>query len=452
MHVFLDKFQPRNYQMRLLDAIENKGYKKAILVWPRRAGKDIVAFNLAIRSCLRRKQSIFMVYPTYKMARKIIYDSLDIGGNRIIDYYIPEEVVLSKNSTNLKITFKNNSQLQLVGADNPDRLVGVNLHGCIFSEFALLDSPLVYQLIKPILLASDGWCLFISTPRGRNHFHDLFKIAQEHPEEWFSELLTVRDTKHISEEDIQKDIDQNVMTEKLSQQEYYCSFEGVYSGSFYGVAMEKMHHEGRITDLYAEPNTLVHTAWDIGVRDSTSIIFYQVVHNKLYILDYYENSGQGLDHYVNVLKQKNYTYGYHIAPHDIKVKEFGSGLTRLEQAGSLGINFTICPSLTIIDGIESVRQVLNRTLINKKCKMLILALENYRAEFDEARQVFKDKPLHDKHSHGADAMRYLCVSLAKISDGLSSADELKKRYLKTLYGSTGEDSPFELPPERCLYR
>lgn len=452
MDVFLDKFKPRDYQLKALHFIETKQYKKNILVWPRRSGKDIVAFNLAVRSCLRKRQTIFMVYPTYSMARKIIWEALDISGNRIIDYYIPDEVVLSKNSTHLKITFKNHSQLQLVGADNPDRLVGVNLHGAIFSEFALLDSPLVYQLIKPILLASDGWCLFISTPRGRNHFYDLFKIAQEHPDEWFSELLTVKDTKHISEEDIQRDIDQSVMTEKLSQQEYYCSFEGVYSGSFYGVAMEKMHQEGRITELYGDNSKLVHTGWDIGVRDATSIIFYQVIHNKVYILDYYENSGQGLEHYVNVLKQKNYNYGYHVAPHDIKVKEFGCGLTRLEQGNNLGINFTISPHLSIMDGIESVRQTLNRTLIDKKCKMLILALENYRAEFDETRQVFKDKPLHDKHSHAADAMRYLCVSLAKISDSLSSAEELKKRYYNTLYGGSREDSPFELPPERCLYR
>ena len=452
MDVFLDKFKPRDYQLNALHAIENKGYKKSILVWPRRSGKDIVAFNLALRSCLRQKQTIFMVYPTYSMARKIIYEALDISGNRIIDYYIPDELVLSKNSTHLKITFKNGSQLQLVGADNPDRLVGVNIHAAIFSEFALLDSPLVYQLIKPILLASDGWCLFISTPRGRNHFYDLYQIAKMHPEEWFSELLTVKDTQHISEEDIQKDIDQNVMTEKLSQQEYYCSFEGVYSGSFFGIAMEKLHSEGRITDLYADSSLLVNTAWDIGVRDATSIIFYQVIHNKIYILDYYENSGQGLEHYVNVLKQKNYNYGYHVAPHDIQVKEFGSGLTRLEQAANFGINFTTAPHLSIMDGIESSRSLLSRTLINKSCKQLISSLENYRAEFDEKRQVFKDKPLHDKNSHACDAFRYMAISLGKISDSLSSSEELKKRYYNTLYGESREDNPFELPPERCLYR
>ena len=435
------KFIPRDYQLPIIDAIENKGYKKVVAVLPRRAGKDITAFNLAIRRCLQSPSTVYMIYPTYSQGRKIIWDAIDNDGRRILEYYLPKELIHSINDQQMKIRLKNSSLLQVLGSENADALVGTNCHAAIFSEYSL-QNPKCYQLLRPILVASDGWCLFISTPRGRNHFYTLYNIAKS-SKDWFAYKLTIEDTKHISLEKIEQEKDEGLTTEALIQQEYYCSFEGTYSGAFYAKSLDQMMLQERITTLDWNPTIPVITAWDVGVRDKTSIIFAQLINQSIHIIDFYEHHGEGLEHYVKVLNKKDYIYSQHIAPHDIMVKEFGSGMTRYEKAYQLGINFTIAPNISIMDGIECLRSILNRVWIDKeKCKFLVSVLENYRSEYDAKYNIFKDKPLHDQYSHAADALRYFAVSLPKLSDGLSSAKQLEERYLKAIYGESKENDFF----------
>ena len=141
-----------------------------------------------------------------------------------------------------------------------------------------------------------------------------------------------------------------------------------------------------------------------------------------------------MEHYAKLLESKPYVYGKHIAPHDIAVKEFGSGMTRLEKARQLGIKFVVADNISVVDGIEAVRSTLNRVWIDQsKCVPLIKALENYRQEYDVKNRVYKSQPLHNFASHFADSMRYLCVSLPKTRDGLS-AQELDKRYQEAFLG------------------
>ena len=224
------------------------------------------------------------------------------------------------------------------------------------------------------------------------------------------------------------------MSEDLIQQEYYCSFDMGVEGSYYAKYIDQARLENRIGIVPWEPSFKVHTAWDIGVRDSTCIIWFQTIGQSTRIIDFYENSKQGLEHYANVLFEKPYTYGQHIAPHDIAVKEWGSGMTRIEKAKQLGIKFRTAPQLTIMDGIEAVRSMFNRLWIDeKKCVGLIKSLENYRQEWDERRKVYKTQPLHDSNSHAADAMRYLAITLPKLRDGLTQED-IDKKYKEKLYG------------------
>jgi len=224
------------------------------------------------------------------------------------------------------------------------------------------------------------------------------------------------------------------MSDDLIQQEYYCSFEMGVEGSYYAKYLDRMRVKGQISAVPYENGFKVHTAWDLGVRDSTSIIFFQTVGQTVRIIDYYENSKVGLEHYVKVIQSKEYIYGKHIAPHDIAVKEFGTGMTRLERARQMGITFTVAPNISIVDGIEAVRATLGKIWIDEKqCSHLIKALENYRQEFDGKRKVYKDHPLHNWSSHACDSLRYLCVSLPKTRDGLSP-EELDKRYRDAVYG------------------
>ena len=760
VEIKLNKFKPRPYQLPVMDAIINKGFRRVVAILPRRAGKDMVAWNLCIRECLTKVCVIYYIFPTYAQAKKVIWDSITNTGERILDY-IPDEVVESKNSQEMKVRFKNGSLLQLVGSDNYDGLVGTNPQGVVFSEYALQD-PRAYQFIRPILTANDGWALFISTPRGKNHLYELYQIALNSPD-WFCYKLSVEDTGHISLHDIEKEKAEGLMSDDLIQQEYYCfppdqlvltydrvkpiseikkdeliishsgrarkvlstmardydgdlievrsfgsadvikctpnhpiktydpvgqtyawknadqltlddrlvfpkfhlgefpvisyemcmllawyisdgssfknglqftvnkkksdriielltklaieftahgrdsvinivvnsvqltdffrahcgvkchdkripftlissyeedffhelmkgdgclsdhnghlrysftttskhlayqvqllshsvnkgyaagitkrkgvpttfphgktydtqdsysvqihflglrqrdswlmraknciaakiisidkvhykgnvhnfsvqydesyivagravhncSFEMGVEGAYYTKYLDRMRLRGQIGEVPWEPGFKVHTVWDLGVRDSTTIAFFQVIGQTVKIIDCYENNKVGLEHYAKILSQKPYSYGKHIGPHDIKVRELGTGMTRLEKARQLGISFTVAPDVSIEDGIESVRSSLSKVWIDaKNCANLIKSLESYRQEWDHKRQVYKGYPLHDWASHWADTMRYLAISLPKTRDGLTP-EELDKRYKEAMLGPQG---------------
>lgn len=429
MIVRLDKFVPREYQLPIIRAIEQDDYKRAIAILPRRAGKDITAFNIVIRAALRKVGVYYYIFPTYAQAKKAIWDSITNDGMRFLDY-IPPKLIQSSNSQEMKLTLINGSIIQLVGSDNIDRLMGTNPRGIVYSEFALQD-PQAYTLLSPILVANDGWALFISTPRGKGFFYDLYRMAQEN-DHWFAYKLSVEDTRHISLADIEREREEGIMSEDLIQQEYYTSFEMGVEGSFYGKYVDKLRTEGRIGQVPWQTAFPVHTAWDLGMRDATSIVFFQTVGTTVHVIDCYESSSVGLEHYIKTLREKDYTYGTHIAPHDIKVRELGTGMSRWEKARQLGITFTIAPSLSLMDGIEAVRSLFAKLYIDSTCVELIKALENYRKEWDDKRKVYKPLPLHNWASHYADAIRMLAISLPKTQDGLT-AEELDKRYNESVH-------------------
>jgi len=230
-------------------------------------------------------------------------------------------------------------------------------------------------------------------------------------EKWFQQTLSVDDTRAISQEAVDEERESG-MPDEMIQQEFYCSFDAPLVGSYYGNAMARLLADGKITGVPYESRLEVHTSWDLGMGDSTSIIFFQRHGGEIRIIDYYESSGEGLAHYVKILKEKEYIYGEHIAPHDIQVREMGTGKSRLEVARELGIRFRVAANLRIDDGIEAVRTTLPKCFFDeKKCSHLIEALRQYRKDFDEKNKVFRDRPLHDWTSHPADAMRYLAVGL-----------------------------------------
>jgi len=348
--------------------------------------------------------------------------------------FIPEELVKSINVQQMKIVLVNGSIITFVGSENYDSLRGTNAVGIVFSEGAY-QHPMAYPVLRPVLMANDGWVIFISTPFGESSFYTLYKIAEDNPDEWFSQLLTVRDTQHISEEEIQREVDAGEISPDMAKQEYYCSFSTGATGAYYAKYLNRMEQNDQIGIVSWEPNYPVHTAWDLGMRDSTSILMFQAVGNTVNILDMYQNSGVGLEHYINVLQAKEYTWGKHLAPHDIQVRDFtAGGLTRLEKARQLGFNFTVTGKLSIIDGIECVRTTLPRINIDKKnCGLLIAALRNYRKEWDSANKVYKNQPKHDNHSHLADSLRYLCIGLPSTRTG-TTPEELDRNYRTARYG------------------
>lgn len=452
----LDKFKPRSFQLPFCDALENKGYKKLLAVFPRRAGKDLMCWNLMIRQAVRKVGTYFYMLPTYRQAKLVIWDSITNDSVSFLSF-IPKELIVSTNSQEMKITLSNGSIIQLLGSDSFDSIVGSNPRMIVMSEYALCD-PRSLSFFRPILHGNGGILMCISTPRGRNHLFDLAEIAKHNPNEWFYQHLTLEDTQHISWEEIQKEIASGEISEDLAMQEYFCSFDMGVEGAYYAKYIDKMRLNNQITQVPWEPAFKVSTAWDLGVRDATCIIWYQKVGQTIRIIDCYEKNKEGLEHYAAIINNKPYSYDRHWAPHDIAVKEFGSGLTRLEKARQLGIKFesrdngtrSALPQISIEDGIEACRSAFAKIWIDEvRCAPLIKALENYRQEFDSKRKVYRDRPLHDNNSHFADAFRYLVLSLSRSKDGQTTADELERRYIQTVEGQ--EQMPGFFREDRWQY-
>jgi hypothetical protein len=254
-----------------------------------------------------------------------------------------------------------------------------------------------------------GWALFIGSAKGNTSFHELYERVKD-DENWFVRVYKASETGviHPSELDDAK----SLMDEDEYNQEFECSWTASIKGAYYSTQMAEAEREGRIMTVPYERNLPVQTAWDLGVGDSTSIWFFQVHGPEVRIIDYYEASGEGLPHYAKVLQDKQYVYGTHWAPHDIVVRELGSGKSRLETARVLGITFRVAPHLPVDDGIDAVRNLLPRCWFDSlRCNEGIRALRNYRKEYDERRMEYKTRPLHDWSSHAADAFRYLAVSI-----------------------------------------
>jgi len=400
-------WQPRPYQRRMWDFMEGGG-KRAVCVWHRRAGKDLCSINWCVVSALTRPGLYWHLFPTYSQGRKIAWDGMTRDGRKFLDHF-PKEMVTAVNNTEMRLTLSNGSIFQVVGTDNADRLVGANPVGVVFSEYSIQD-PRAWDYIRPILAENEGWALFIYTARGRNHGYDLLNVAKRN-ESWFQEVLSVEDTRSIPMSAIDDERAAG-MPEEMIQQEFFCSFDAPLVGSYYGNPMAKLLADGHITKVPYDPVLDVHTSWDLGVGDSTVIIFFQMAHNEIRIIDFYDNQGEGLPHYIKTLREKEYVYGDHFAPHDIKVRDFSTGKSRLEVARELGVRFRVVANLRIEDGIEAVRSVLPRCYIDEdKCSHLIEALRQYRKDYDEKHLTFKDRPLHDWTSHPADAMRYLALGI-----------------------------------------
>jgi hypothetical protein len=309
----------------------------------------------------------------------------------------------------MKIRLKNGSLIQIVGSDRYDAIMGTNPTGCIFSEYSL-QNPNAWQYIRPILDVNNGWAIFVFTPRGQNHAKELFDMAQHNPS-WFCERITVDDTGILSKEKITELQEKENVSRDMIEQEYYCSFTLGIQGSYYAKYLQECSDSGRIGRVPHDPQTRVYTAVDIGVGDSTCIIWFQCAGKEIRCIDYYENSGEGLPHYAKIIKEKPYVYGSHFAPHDMNSREFSHGLSRREVAANLGLNFTILPTLKMTkeEAIECVRGRFHRCWFDaEKCKRLILCLENYRKEWNDKLHVYSERPRHDWASHGADAFSYLC--------------------------------------------
>lgn len=398
-----------------------------MLVWHRRAGKSVAVANHLIRDALDKPDRRYAyIAPFYSMAKNIAWD--------VFKKYVRPVPDVKINEAELSIDFPNGSKIRLYGSDRPDALRGMGLDGVVFDEFAMQRSNIYSEIIRPALTDKKGYAVWIGTPLGMNTFYQLYKNASKQ-ENWYASLLTVNDTNILDAVEVEDA--KKVMSEDEFQQEFMCSFNASIKGAYYATELSKVRSEKRIGDYIVDPKLPVHTAWDLGVGDSTAIWFFQDIGTSVLLLDYFQSDGHGVDFYINVLRQKKYNYGTHFAPHDIEVQEFGTGLTRLETARRLGINFRVVGRNSIEDGINAVRLLMSRMYFHTRCEDALNLLAQYQKEWDEKNHIFRDRPLHNFASHCGDSLRYLAMARR-----MPRMQTEKQSYLPTYQKPTDLDELF----------
>ena len=414
------KFELREYQEPAWEALVN-GCKRVVCCWHRGAGKDLFALNYLVYMMMTKPAVYLHCFPKYNQGKKAIWNSVHNTDEGIAMSYldhIPECLIKSKNSSDMRIELKNGAIYCVMGIDgkNATQARGMNPSCVILSEYAFMD-PESWYTLEPRVAQNNGTALFLSTPNGQNHFYHLYNYAASgESKDYFSSMLTINDTKTLPASHIDN-LRQEGIPEDFIQQEYYCSFTRGSEGSYYGKQIQAARNDSRICRLSILIELPVHTAWDIGVGDSTAIFFYQIQSNgNLRVLHFYENNGEGLEHYLRYLDQwkarHGCIYGSHYVPHDMSVREFGTGEKRLDTARKLGYSMTVVPKSAVDEGIQSVRALLPRCSFEQtECKAGIAALDFYRKKWNDTLKVYYDEPLHDRYSHGADAFRYLACAL-----------------------------------------
>lgn len=368
--------------------------------------------------------------PEYAQARKAIWTAINPHTGKLrIDEAFPHELRENTRNDDMSITFKSGASWRVVGSDNPNSLVGATPFGIVFSEYALSNQS-SWGYLQPMLLENGGWADFITTPRGKNHAYELHRAAQGNPK-WFQQTLTVDDTGMVSPAELAEVLkDYTALygadaAEALIQQEYYCSAEAAILGAYFGKEMAAALREGRIKPLEPVKGYPIHTAWDLGIRDSMVVWFFQIVPGRVLVLGCYSATNYGIGHYAEVIKEYRKrlgcSAGTDFVPHDGRQREMGSfgpdGMAkqRIEVMLDCELDPKVVLDHTIMDGISAVRQVLPRCWIDEDCcGQAVEGLRQYQTEWDDEKKIFSDKPLHNWASHYADGFRTLAMAYREV--------------------------------------
>ena len=399
MQVIEIPYSPR----KQLVAFHARKERFACLVAHRRFGKTVGAINDLIRDCLSiQRENVRCAYiaPFYNQAKAIAWD--------YVKHFTAPIPGMKYNESELRADFPNGARLRLFGADNYDAMRGLYFDAVVLDEPADFPANAWPTVIRPALSDRQGRATFIGTPKGKNEFWDIYDRARG-DDAWFTLMLRASETGILPQIEL-TDALKTIGADRYDQ-EFECSFEAAIIGAYYGKEMRELTEAGRIKPFIAEPGIGVVTSWDLGMADTTAITFAQWVGQEIRIIDYIEESGYGLQHYAKMLQDRGYVYSQHILPHDARVRELGTGVSRIETLQGLGVNnITICPNIMIDDGVQAVRQMLPKVwFADGKTERLQESLRQYQRDWDEKGKTWRGRPRHDWTSHGADSFRYLAV-------------------------------------------
>ena len=403
--VIVIPYKPRSQSIAYHDRTE----RWACTVAHRRFGKTVREINELVKkaaTCDKAAPRFAYLAPYYAQAKAIAWDYLK--------HYSRPLLAAKPMESELSVELVNGARVRLYGADNPDALRGIYLDGVVLDEYGDMRPSVWGEIIRPLLTDRQGWASFIGTPKGKNHFHALAELAQS-SDDWFYQRLQASETGIVEASELEDAKRQ--MTPEQYAQEFECAFDVPALGAIYAKELADTTSEGRICSVPYDRAALVHTAWDLGVGDDTCIWFWQAVGKEIRLIDYYANRGQPITHYLSVVRGKGYDYGRHYVPHDAEARERWTANTMTQVASEQGFQLDVLPREDVEQGINAVRMMFSRCWFDEaKCRDGLDSLMNYRREYAEKLGEFKPVPLHDWASHGADAFRYLAMSVEKATD------------------------------------
>lgn len=397
-------YKPRT----LLLPFHERKQRWSVIVAHRRFGKTVGVINELVRgalTCPLEDPRFAYVAPTYSQAKDVAWTYL-----KRYSLSIPGAL---PNESELRVDFPNGGRVRLYGSDNYDRMRGIYLDGVVPDEYGDQDPRAWTEVLRPALSDRKGWAAFIGTPKGDNHFKQLWNDAIANREEWYSAMFKASQTRILDEQELASA--RSMMTAEQYATEYECSFEGSVVGSYYGERLRQLEEQGRIGDFQWLPDHAVHTISDPG--GTYAMWFVQCVGSYVRVIDYLECINKDSAWIVNELRSRPYTYGTHVGPSDIDVEKEVVGKswkTSFEELGLFG--WEVLPKQTSVDdGINQVQLLLPRCQFNvvgpRNAKNGLTGLQNYKREWDDKRKMFKDTPHHNWASHPADGFRYLAIGL-----------------------------------------
>ena len=406
---------PRNYQIGLYNCLAD-GFKRAIVIWHRRAGKDKTMLNMIAKEMMNRVGAYYYFYPTYEQARKALWDAMDENGFKMMGHF-PKKIIKSKNDQQMKIETVNGSLFQIMGTDkNIDQKRGLNMRGSVFSEYAF-QNPMAYRVMRPILTKNpEAWAIFNTTFNGKNHAWRMYETRKD-DKKWFTEKLSIEDTGAITLEAIEQEKielrDEGWDEEEIDmfiRQEYFCEVTGFVRGAIYLKQIQEAENQNRLCRLPFEKSLDVDCFFDLGRSDDTSILFIQTVGKEIRIIDSHSQNGQDISFYIDFLKSKEYRYGTIYLPHDAEMKRIEHKKSVKAQFEDAGFRVKIVPREDVQVGIRAVKKIFPRLYIDSiRCEDFLDAVRSYHREYDDKKQSYSIHPEHDWSSHYADALRYLAL-------------------------------------------
>jgi len=417
-----NNWRPRPYQLPAWAYLE-RGGRHAELIWHRRSGKDEIAMHRAACAAFERVGNYWHMLPEYSQARKAIWDAVNPHtGRRRIDEAFPLELRKTTRNQEMQIEFLNGSTWQVVGSDNFNSLVGSAPAGIVYSEWALAN-PAARAYLRPIVAENNGWQVFITTPRGRNHAYTTLRAAEKTPGA-FAQVLDATQTGVFSAETLEAerlayiaDFGEDYGQAKF-EQEYLCSFDAANIGAILARSISTAEREGRVSDsvVYDPNGAPVEISADLGRRDTATWWFWQPLIGGYSIVDHDAGWGIDAEEWAERLKSMLTAGGYKLGkiwlPHDSKAKTFAAKHSAWEIfIKAFGADkIAKVPDSRISDRVNAARVLVNRVKFNAtRCQVGLDGLRAWSYKYNEDTKMFSSEPEHDWASHEGDGFSYGCL-------------------------------------------